>query len=92
MVDIPLFTVFLYIPGGCLGFLPSTVPLKQLPIIFSKISRMFVNGFALPSLKLTANSPPENSNAWKMVHFPLGQTSRLCSEANMLVSEGVAGT
>ena len=25
VVEIPLFTRFLYIPGGCLGFLPSTV-------------------------------------------------------------------
>ena len=25
MVDVPLFTRFLYIPGGCLGYLPSTV-------------------------------------------------------------------
>ena len=57
MVNIPLFIGFLYIPGGCLGFLPSTV---------CHLS------FRVPGAHLSSagcmNSPEMDPTGWRTCH------------------------
>ena len=58
MVHIPWFTRVLYIPGGCLGFLPSTVSLtKQRIVLYESLT--ISSGFPTPQPK---NQKPKFRN------------------------------
>ena len=70
----PIIYKVLYIPGGCLGFLPSTVShswkrkLSSSRLPFNRFFLSFPGGYMIMCLKMTPNvHPPNNRRLGKLV-------------------------